>query len=95
MVVPGFGGRIVGRAAFLAGFQDFVEQAVLQEYREDEPLLDVVGEVAVVSYRYEMLYTRSGERWRATGRDMWVFARRDEGWIAVWRTMLDSAEARA
>ena len=32
-----------------------------------------------------MTYERSGERSRATGRDLWVFARQDGEWLAAWR----------
>ncbi|PYQ46356.1 MAG: hypothetical protein DMF78_26525 [Acidobacteria bacterium] len=54
--------------------------------------IDVAGETAVVSLRYEMLYERSGKRYRATGRDLWVFERDGPAWLAVWRTMLDLDE---
>jgi hypothetical protein len=42
-----------------------------------------------------MLYERSGERFRATGRDLWVFQKQSGAWIAVWRTMLDVDERPA
>ena len=42
-----------------------------------------------------MIYERSGERYRATGRDLWVFARQDGAWLAAWRTMLDLVEEPA
>jgi hypothetical protein len=42
-----------------------------------------------------MVYERSAKRYRATGRDLWVFRREGHGWIAVWRAMLDTAEQPA
>jgi hypothetical protein len=42
-----------------------------------------------------MVYERSGERYRATGRDLWVFGAQGNAWIAVWRTMLDMDEKPA
>ena len=54
--------------------------------------MDVIGDTAVASFTYEMVYERSGKRSRATGRDLWVFTRYGSEWIAVWRTMLDLAE---
>jgi len=42
-----------------------------------------------------MVYERSGERSRATGRDLWVFVRQGGEWVAIWRTMLDLAEQPA
>jgi ketosteroid isomerase-like protein len=91
-VVPGFAAGIQGRDAFLAGFRDFCQSATIHEFREHDYRVDVVGDTAVATFRYEMLYERSGERYRCTGRDLWVFQRQDGGWIAVWRTMLDMEE---
>jgi uncharacterized protein (TIGR02246 family) len=95
MVVPGFVARVQGRETFLAGFVDFCSQATVHEYREEDLKVDIAADTAVVSYRYEMVYERAGERFRADGRDLWVFARGDGQWVAVWRTMLDSNEQPA
>ena len=81
-----------GREGFLAGFRDFCENAIVHDFRLDDEQIDVAGETAVVSLRYEMLYERSGKRYRATGRDLWVFERDGPAWLAVWRTMLDLDE---
>jgi hypothetical protein len=95
MVVPGFSGRCQGRDVFLAGFQDFCQNATTHEFREDDLQVDVAADTAVVSFRYEMIYERSGERYRATGRDLWVFQLTGGEWLAVWRTMLDLQEDAA
>jgi uncharacterized protein (TIGR02246 family) len=92
MVFPGFGGRAEGRDANVAGFVDFCTHAVVHEYHERDRQIDVAGDTAVVSFAYEMVYERGGARSRATGRDLWVFARQEGVWLAVWRTMLDLAE---
>lgn len=42
-----------------------------------------------------MLYDRSGVRYRATGRDFWVFQDRDGQWVGIWRTMFDVEEIAA
>ena len=95
MVFPGFEGRATGREAVIAGFADFCNLATVHEYRDDDFQVDVIGMTAVVSFRYEMVYERSGEKYRATGRDLWVFARPAESWLSVWRTMLDLSERPA
>ena len=92
MVFPDFAGRIQGREDFLAGFRDFRQNATLQEFREHDHQVDVAGDTAVVTFRYDMVYERSKKRYRATGRDLWVFQKQGESWIAVWRTMLDMVE---
>ncbi len=94
-VFPGFAGRAEGRNAIVAGFVDFCGNATVHEYRETDHQADVIGDTAVVSFAYEMVYERSGTRSRATGRDLWVFARQGDEWVAIWRTMLDLAEQPA
>ena len=92
MVLPDFSGRIQGRENFLAGFADFCRNATVHEYREHDLQVDVAGDTAVCTFRYEMVYQRSGQRYRSTGRDLWVFQKQGKAWIAVWRTMLDMQE---
>jgi hypothetical protein len=92
MVFPGFAGRTQGREEFLAGFREFRQSATIQEFRDDDYQVDAVDDTAVVSFRFDMLYERSGERYRATGRDLWVFRKEGSAWIAAWRTMLDTQE---
>jgi len=95
LVFPGFAGRAEGREAIVAGFADFCGNATVHEYRECDHQADVIGDTAVASFTYEMVYERSGKRSRATGRDLWVFTRQGGEWVAIWRTMLDLAEQPA
>ena len=92
MVFPGFTGRIEGREAFLAGFRDFCEHAKVHDFREHDHQVDVAGDTAVTTFRYEMVYERSSQHYRTTGRDLWVFQLHAGEWLAVWRTLLDIEE---
>src|ERR1700688_3434401 len=76
MVVPGFIGRIQGREEFLAGFRDFCQNARIQEFRDYAHQVDVVGDTAVITFLYDMVYERYGERYRSTGRDHHLMALR-------------------
>src|SRR5882724_7625358 len=60
MAIPGFSGSVQGREAFLASFRDFRENASIQEFREHDYLVHVAGDTAVVTFRYEMIYERTG-----------------------------------
>ena len=95
MVFPGFVGRVEGREAFVAGFREFFKNAIVHDYQEREAQIDVAGKTAVVTFQYEMVYERAAERYRATGRDLWIFEKDAQAWIAVWRTMLDMQEKAA
>ena len=95
IVVPAFAARAYGRDACLAGFRDFCTSARIADFREVDHEVDVVGGTAAVTFRYEMVYERLGERYRATGRDLWIFEQRGGEWIAVWRAMLEMDEQPA
>ena len=95
MAFPGFTGRIQGREEFLAGFRDFCRNTKIHHFHDYDYQVDAVDDTAVVTFRYEMVYERSGERYRSTGRDLWVFQNQGRSWVAVWRTMLDVEEKAA
>lgn len=95
MQYPGFAGRAQGREELVNGFVEFCENARVHAFEEQEHQIDVVGPTAVASYAFTMLYEREGERYRSTGRDLWVFAREGTEWLAIWRTMLDLTDEPA
>lgn len=90
VVLPGFSGRVIGRDAFVASYADFASEARVSAYDESEHVVDVFGDTAVVSYRYEIEYELDGEPQHDTGRDLFVFARgdNDDHWRVVWRTLV-------
>jgi ketosteroid isomerase-like protein len=79
MRFPGFSGQMRGRDPFLAAFRDFVQSATIHQFHDRDYQIDVVGDTAVITFSCEMVYTRSGERYRAGGRDVWIFRNRVPG----------------
>src|SRR6185312_14660369 len=61
MIFPGFVGRAQGCEAIVAGFADFCDNAKVHEYREADHQVDVIGDTAVASFTYEMVYEASGK----------------------------------
>ena len=57
--------------------------------------MDVIGDTAVASFHFDMVYGQAEASTRATGRDLWIFTRTAGGWQAGWRTMLDIREEPA
>jgi ketosteroid isomerase-like protein len=94
MVFPEFSGRSEGYMAMVAGFKDFCENARIQTYDESDLQIDAVGNSAVASFSFSMIYERDGSRYRSTGRDLWVFSNHGSDWKAVWRTMIDMQEEK-
>lgn len=95
MVFPGFKGTIRGREPLIAGFEEFSKNAKVIEYEESDERIDVIGDSAIATFRFNMLYERTAYRERSTGRDLWVFEHRNGRWVAVWRTMIELAEERS
>src|SRR6267154_6826890 len=60
-VFPDFAGKMQGREGFLAGFRDFCGSATVEEFKEHDQQVDVAGDTAVITFRYEIVYQRSGE----------------------------------
>jgi hypothetical protein len=84
-----------GKKEMLMSDTAAVEVRAHHEYHEPDHQVDAVGDTAIASFRYEMIYERDGQRSRASGRDLGVFTREGGQWLAVWRTMLDLAEQSA
>jgi len=87
--LPGFGGRLEGASAVVASYREFMERATLTAYEESPPTVDVWGETAVASFRWEMAWLAGGVPNRGAGHDVFIFRRAGPGapWRAVWRTM--------
>jgi hypothetical protein len=89
MALPGFGGKVEGMEPLIASYVEFCANARVLEYKESDEMIQVVGEVAVATYRFSMVYERASYRERSRGRDFWIFNRIGDKWLAVWRTMMD------
>jgi Domain of unknown function (DUF4440) len=88
---PGFVFVGKGRALVVQSYCDFVNQAEVKSLSLEEPEIDVTGETATAQYKWAMTYVLSGQEYSEHGRDVFVFARRDKKWLAVWRVMLIEA----
>jgi len=92
LATPGFGERVLGRDAYIAGHRDFVDSATIHGFSEAAADVDVIEDIAVVNYCYELDYERSGKRYTSIGRDLYVLSNTAQGWLVVWRTILEVDE---
>jgi len=95
MVPPGFKGTVRGRDILISSFEEFAKNAKVLDYEESDERIDVIGECAIASFHFRMLYERAAYREDCSGRDLWVFARQNGRWIAVWRAMLELQAVRS
>jgi hypothetical protein len=75
--------RREGAAACLAGWKGFAEAATIHHWTEQEPLVQVYGQAAVVSYYFDMAFSMGGQRIAMGGRDMFFLVKEDGRWWAV------------
>jgi len=87
-VMPDFQGRVVGRDRCTKSYQDFVDQGRVFDLKQSDPAIDVFGNSAVASYRFEISYEINGQLVEEAGRDLFVLVRDGETWKAIWRTLL-------
>ena len=92
MMLPGFSGLITGREILIDSFVVFCTNAKVLEYSESNEQINVTGNCAVATFKFEMLYEGEKYRDKSTGRDFWIFERQGKNWIAVWRTIMELNE---
>jgi hypothetical protein len=85
---PGFVFLGKGRANAVQSYQDFVTQAEVKSFHLDEPQIDVAGDTATAQYKWTMTYALGGQEYTERGHDLFVFSRRENKWLAVWRALL-------
>jgi len=87
-VAPGLQGRIEGVGPIVRSYEDYVHHARTHSFEELEHSVDVLGDVAVVAYRFAIRYTLNGESEERddTGQEVLVLRRSPAGWKAIWRT---------
>ena len=81
-----------GREASIRSYIDFIKQAKISAFSQDEPEIQVVGDTAIATYGWNITYTLDGQEYRESGHDVFVFSRTNGKWLAVWRAMLTEPE---
>jgi uncharacterized protein (TIGR02246 family) len=88
IVAPGAQGRVEGREAIVKSYEDYIHHARTHAFEEQEHAIDVFGDTAVVTYRFEVRYTLEGEDEERdeAGQEVLVLRRGAGGWKVIWRT---------
>jgi peptidase E len=83
----------VGREACIRSYEEFAARATIVDFAETDRDEHLVGDTAVVSYGYVLVYDQGGEQCADTGRDVFVLGRTPAGWQAIWRVLLPGEKA--
>jgi hypothetical protein len=89
-VHPGFAGRAEGRTACVATYDEFLRASIVLRYEEKEPSIDVFGDTAVATLRWEMAWEMGGQRSDDAGHDVYVLVRDGGRWLIAWRTLISA-----
>ena len=82
-ITPNSRTRVEGREACIAGWKSFAENAKIYSWKEIDPLIQIYGDSAIVSYYYEIVFELSGQMTKSEGRDMFVLIKENNRWQAV------------
>ena len=85
MVGAQFAERYQGAQALVDSFQAFVRNAQVQHFAASEHTVDVWGDAAMATFRFEMRYVHAGVTFEDVGRELWMFAKRNGCWRLTWR----------
>ena len=80
---PDFGILAEGRDALVRSYHDFLNQAEVKDVSLNDPEIDISGETATAQYKWTMTYSLNGQEYTERGRDLFVFSRRNQKWLAV------------
>lgn len=93
MVLPGLERRACGQEAYLASVAEFAARGRVLDYQEHDQIIDLFGDTAMVTYRYEAVWEAEGKRFEEHGHDLLVLLRRNDDWVLAWRTLMPAPEA--
>ncbi len=90
LIGPGMQARVEGRDAIVKSYDDYVHHARTHAFEELEHCIDVFGDTAVATYRFEVRYTPNNEdqEREESGQEILVLRRSPAGWKALWRTQI-------
>lgn len=72
-----------GQHSCLNGWKGFAQMAEIHSWVENDPIIEVYGESAVVAYYYDMSCTINGMPYQFTGRDMFFLVRESGLWLVA------------
>lgn len=84
---PGSDLRISGRTAYVDSYRDYDRAATTREFVPGDPVIDVVGGIAVAVCPFFIVYELEGVTYRETGRETLVFSNAANRWRVVWRSV--------
>ncbi len=94
IVHPNFRKRAEGADECVKTYASFVENSELIALKQNEMMIDIYEDTAIAAYLFNIRYRLEDEFFEESGKDMFVFRKYNDKWLAVWRTIVPSIETR-
>ena len=87
LVKPDFG-RVEGAEAIVRSYEEFVHHARTSSFEELEHAVSILGDLAMVTYRFQIRYTplTETEERDESGQEVLALRRSGASWQVIWRT---------
>ena len=85
---PEFQERKEGRDQCIQHHEEFHRNVKIQSFKDSDYQVNVWGDTAVASCRFEGQMETGGDVFKDTGRDLYVFSRKNGEWQAVWNSIV-------
>ena len=85
---PEFQERIEGRDQCIQHYEELRRNVKIQGFKDSDYQVNVWEDTAVASFRFEGQMETGGEVFKDTGRDLYVFSRKNGEWQAVWNSIV-------
>lgn len=91
---PDFRAMGKGKQSCVKSYKDFTSQAAIRKVKESDYTINIWGDTVVASYKFELYYEMNGQNYHDCGYDLFVFAREEGNWRAVWRSIFPLPERK-
>ena len=78
----------IGNQACIDSYRDFFDNAVIHDYKESDPVINIFGNTAIASYKFDINYDMKGKNYIEAGRDLFVIHKEEGKWLVLWRMLL-------
>lgn len=89
-VAPGYAQELRGRGVCVESYLQFIRASSEIEFRPLPPRIDILGDIAVVIYAYQISWSADGSDFNEPGRDLLVWRQTERGLRLIWRTVLST-----
>ena len=78
----------IGINACIKSYEEFRKISKVKEFNVSDSRVELFKNTAIVSYNFEIKYEIDNEFYNDKGKDMYIFTKEKERWVAIWRMLM-------